>query len=72
MLQRASFELIDGLALEAAFRRRLVQFGLRVTLALAGISAVVLAINFLPLIIVAAVAGIALLAIIDNVRELRA
>jgi hypothetical protein len=60
------------LALEAAFRRRLVQFGLRLTLALAGISAVVLAITYLPLIVVAAVAGIALLAIIDNVRELRA
>ena len=60
------------LALEAAFRRRLVQFGLRVTLVLAGISAVILALNYLPLIIVGAVAGIALLAIIDNVRELRA
>jgi hypothetical protein len=42
-----------------------------VTLFLAVISAILLAIEFLPLILVASIAGIALLAIIDNVRELR-
>jgi hypothetical protein len=58
-------------ALEAAFRRRLVQFVLRLTLLLAILGAIALAIAFLPLLIVAAIAGVALLAIIDNVRELR-
>ncbi len=58
-------------ALEAAFRRRLVQFVLRLTLLLAILGAIALGIAFLPLLIVAAIAGVALLAIIDNVRELR-
>ena len=58
-------------ALEAAFRRRLVQLVLRLTLLLAIIGAIVLGIAYLPLIIVAAIAGVALLAIVDNVRELR-
>lgn len=59
------------IAIEAASRRRLVQLTLRVTLLLAGIGAVVLAIAFLPLLIVGSIATIALLAIVDNVRELR-
>lgn len=59
------------IAIEAASRRRLVQLILRVTLVLAGIGAIVLAIAFLPLLIVGSIAAIALLAIIDNVRELR-
>lgn len=59
-------------AIEAAFRRRLTLLALRVTLVLAGIGAVVLVVTYLPQILVAAVAGIAVLAIIDNVRELRA
>ena len=59
-------------AIEAAFRRRLVELLLRVTLALATIAALVLVIAFLPLILVAGVGGIAILAIVDNVRELRA
>jgi hypothetical protein len=68
----AVFLAISGyVAIEAAFRRRLVQLALRVTLFLAVISAILLAIEFLPLILVASIAGIALLAIIDNVRELR-
>jgi hypothetical protein len=48
-----------------------VQLALRVTLLLAGIGAIVLAVEFLPLLIVGSIAAIALLAIIDNVRELR-
>jgi hypothetical protein len=59
------------IAIEAAFRRRLVQLALRVTLFLALIGALVLAIEFLPLLIVGSIAGIALIAIIDNIRELR-
>jgi hypothetical protein len=59
-------------AIEAAFRRRLVELGLRVTLVLAAVAAVVLVITFLPLIIVGSVAALAVIAIVDNVRELRA
>ena len=59
------------IAIEAASRRRLVQLFLRITLVLAVIGAIVLAIEFLPLLIVGAIGAIALLAIIDNVRELR-
>ena len=58
-------------ALEAAFRRRLVQMILRLTLLLAIAGAVVLAVAYLPLLILGAIAGVALLAIVDNVRELR-
>jgi len=58
-------------AIEAAFRRRLVELALRVTLFLAVIGALVLAIAYLPLLIVGSIAGIALIAIIDNIRELR-
>lgn len=58
-------------AIEAAFRRRLIELGLRVTVFLAVIGALVLAIEFLPLIIVVSIGGVALIAIVDNVRELR-
>ena len=58
-------------AIEAAFRRRLVQLVLRLTLLFAIVGAIVLAVAYLPLIVVAAVAGVAILAIVDNVRELR-
>ena len=58
-------------AIEAAFRRRLVALALRLTLFMAVIGAAVLALEFLPLLIVASIAGIAVLAIIDNIRELR-
>ena len=59
-------------ALEAAFRRRLVDLILRLTLVLAGIGAIVLAVTQWQFFVVGAVAGVAFLAIIDNVRELRA
>ena len=58
-------------AIEAALRRRLVQLALRTTLALAIVGAVVLLVTYLPLVIVGLVAGVALLAIVDNVGELR-
>lgn len=58
-------------AIEAAFRRRLVQLGLRVTLVLAAIGALVLVLEFLPLIIVGSIAAVAIIAIVDNIRELR-
>jgi len=60
------------LAIEAAFRRRLIDLWLRVTLALALVGAIIIGIAYLPVFLIAAVAGIALLAIVDNVRELRA
>lgn len=59
-------------ALEAAFRRRLVEVALRLTLVLAVVGAIVLAVTQWPFFVVGAVAGIAILAIVDNVRELRA
>ena len=58
-------------AIEAALRRRLVQLALRTTLALAIMGAIVLLVTYLPLVIVGLVAGVALLAIVDNVGELR-
>ncbi len=58
-------------AIEAAFRRRLVELALRVTLFLAVVGAIVLVVEFLPLIIVGSIAGLAVIAIVDNVRELR-
>jgi hypothetical protein len=60
------------LAIEAAFRRRLIDLWLRFTLFLATIGAIVVGIAYLPILLILAVAGIALLAIVDNVRELRA
>jgi hypothetical protein len=59
------------IAIEAAFRRRLVDLALRLTLFLAVIGAIVLVLDYLGLLVVAAIAGLAILAIVDNVRELR-
>ena len=68
----ALFLAVGGyVAIEAAFRRRLVDLALRLTLFMAVIGAAILAIEFLPLLIVGSIAGIAVLAIIDNIRELR-
>jgi hypothetical protein len=60
------------IAIEAAFRRHLVELALRVTTFLAVVGALVLAVAYLPLLVVGAIAAVALLAIVDNVRELRA
>ena len=59
------------IAIEAAFRRRLVDLALRITLFLAVVVSIILAIDFAPLLIVLAIGGVALIAIVDNVRELR-
>jgi hypothetical protein len=66
------FALGGYIAIEAAFRRRLIPLALTATLVLAVVGAIVLVLSYLPLVILAAVAGVALLAIIDNIRELRA
>jgi hypothetical protein len=58
-------------AIEAAFRRQLIELWLRFTLFLAAVGAIVLALEFWPMIIVGSIAGIAILAIVDNVRELK-
>jgi len=57
--------------LEAAFRRRLTLLTLRVELVLAMVSAAILVWEGLFLIVIAAVAGLALIVVLDNVRELR-
>jgi hypothetical protein len=62
---------VGYVAIEAAFRRRLVQLVLRLTVLLAIIGVVILAISYAPLLIIAGVVAIALLTITDNVRELR-
>jgi hypothetical protein len=57
--------------LEAAFRRRRTLLTLRVELALAAVGAVILVWEGLFVIVVAAVAALALVVVLDNVRELR-
>ncbi len=56
---------------EAAFRRRLTILLLRVTLLLAGIAAIVLAVAYATEILVVALVGLATIILVDNVRELR-
>ena len=56
---------------EAAFRRRMVMLLLRVTLVLAFAGALILAWEFAGPLLIAAVLGLAVLTITDNVRELR-
>ena len=51
-------------AIEAAFRRRLVELALRVTTFLAVVGALVLAVAYLPLLVVGAIAGLAIAACI--------
>ncbi len=58
--------------LEAAFRRRLIDLLLRITLVMALIGAVVLAVGYATQIVIAVVIGVAVLTLIDNVREIRA
>ena len=57
--------------LEAAFRRRLIEVLLRLTLVMALVGAVVLAVGYATELVVVAIAGIAILTVIDNVREIR-
>lgn len=56
--------------LEALFRRRLIELLLRITLALAIVGAVVLIVTDAALALVLAVVGVALLTLVDNLREL--
>lgn len=56
---------------EAAFRRRLTILLLRVTLLLAIIGAVVLAVTYATEVLVVALVGLAAVILVDNVRELR-
>ena len=76
-LARGLWWLALGLALacyavlEASFRRRLTLLTLRVELVLAMVSAAILVWEGLFLIVIAAVAGLALVVVLDNVRELR-
>jgi len=60
------------LVLEAAFRRRLIDLLLRITLVLALVGAVILAVSYATAIVVFAIVGVALLTLVDNVREIRA
>jgi hypothetical protein len=57
--------------LEAAFRRRLTILLLRATLFLAALGALVLAYQFTGPIVIAAIVGLAILTLFDNVREIR-
>ncbi len=58
--------------LEAAFRRRLIDLLLRITLFMALVGGVVLAVAYATQIVLAVVVGVAVLTLIDNVREIRA
>jgi len=58
--------------LEAAFRRRLIDLLLRITLFMALVGGVVLAVGYATQIVLAVVVGVAVLTLIDNVREIRA
>jgi hypothetical protein len=61
--------LIGYVLIESAFRRRLVDLMLRVTLVLALVTIVLLAMQFAPLLVVLAIVGFALVIFADNVRE---
>jgi hypothetical protein len=58
--------------LEAAFRRQLINLLLRVALVLALVGAVVLAVDYAGELVILAVLGVALMTLVDNVREIRA
>jgi hypothetical protein len=68
----ALFVGVGGYVLvEAAFRRRLTQLLLRLTLLLAVVSLAILAVTYATYIVIAAIAGLALVVLTDNVREVR-
>jgi hypothetical protein len=56
---------------EAAFRRRLTQVILRLAVILAGVTIAILAVTFATYIVIAAIAGLAIVVLADNVREVR-
>ena len=57
--------------IEAAFQRRLTILLLRLTLLLATIAAIVLAVTYATQVLVVALVGLAAIILVDNVRELR-
>ena len=57
------------IVIEAALRRRLTTLVLRAVLVLAVLTAVLLAYDFRLELVLAAVAGLALIVVLDNVRE---
>jgi hypothetical protein len=69
------FALLIGVGgyvlVESAFRRRLTQVLLRLTLLLAVVSVAILAVTYATYIVIAAIAGLALVVLTDNVREVR-
>ncbi len=68
----ALFVGVGGYVLvEAAFRRRLSQLLLRLTLLLAVVSIAILAVNYATYLIIAAIAALAFIVLADNVREIR-
>ncbi|HSS36247.1 MAG TPA: hypothetical protein VLR93_08220 [Patescibacteria group bacterium] len=66
------FAVVGYFALEAVFRRRLIDLLLRLTLLMALLGAVILAVSYATQLVVLAIAGVAILTLIDNVREIRA
>jgi len=56
---------------EAAFRRRLLSLGLAITVLLAIVGGIILAITYSTELVILAIAAVALLTLADNVRELR-
>jgi hypothetical protein len=63
--------IITYVVLDAAFGRRLTVLCLRATLFLAVIGALILAYEFAGILVIAALAGLAVLTFADNVREIR-
>ena len=66
---RCSSGFVGYILIESALRRRLTLLLLRLVLVLAVVSAVILVFDFRLELILAAVAGLALLVVADNVRE---
>jgi len=64
--------VVGYVVIEAAFRRQLVDLLLRLTLVMALIGAVVLVVGYVTELVILAIATVAVLTIIDNVREIRA
>jgi uncharacterized membrane protein len=57
--------------IEAAFRRRLTQLLLAVTIVLAVVGAILLALVYATELVILAIVAVAVLTLLDNVRELR-
>jgi hypothetical protein len=70
----AALVLVVGgyVLIEALFRRRLTNLLLRATVALAIVGAIILAVAFAEEVVIVAIAGIAILTLVENLRELTA